>query len=67
MSRAEPAEHHECGWRGAVSLAANVRGLNAGEGEGLFKRKHYIGASTVGSKLAVIKCLQEIRGLTEGL
>lgn len=39
----------------------NARGLNAEKGEELFKRKHGIGTSTVGYKLALIKCLQEIR------
>ena len=39
----------------------NAQGLNAEKGEELFKRKHYIGTSTIGYKLAVIKCLQEIR------
>lgn len=39
----------------------NAQRLNAEKGEELFKRKHYIGTSTVTYKLAMIKCLQEIR------
>lgn len=39
----------------------NARGPNAEKGEELFKWKHYIGTSAARYKLAVIKCLQEIR------
>ena len=42
-------------------FAGNTKGLNAEEGAELFKRKQYIGTSTVRYKLALIKRLQEVR------